>query len=68
MVDPAGTAFDGSHKFYGSGFSDAIYSKFHMNAIDMKGSRHALDVKTGEAVWNPHVDEVLGGIVHAVGP
>ena len=39
-----------------------------MNAIDMKGSRHALDVKTGEAVWNPHVDEVLGGIVHAVGP
>jgi hypothetical protein len=67
VVDPAGTAFDGSYTFHGKGFSGAIYSKFHVRGKMMQGSKHTFELKTGEAIWNPDVDEVIG-IVHAVGP
>lgn len=67
LVDPAGSAFDGRYTFTGAGFSGAIYSKFHINGKKMRNHRHNFTLTTGNAIWNPNVDEVIG-IVHAIGP
>jgi hypothetical protein len=67
LVDPAGTAFDGSGTFDGAGFSGEIYSRCHIKGRPMKGHAHNMTLEVGGAILNRDVDEVLA-VIHAIGP